>query len=104
MELGTAIDGVQHYITARMCWLGCQNRRITGQQIDRLNRYFPVEPEEGGVMTESMKDFCLGMTEQELDLTFQDKWDSLFKQIYKDGVYYQVCLDNGVAVDLYAVI
>jgi hypothetical protein len=83
---------------------GSRCRSRTSQRINRENRYFPVEPEEGGVMTESMKDFCLGMTEQELDLTFQDKWDSLFKQIYKDGVYYQVCLDNGVAVDLYAVI
>lgn len=55
-------------------------------------------------MTESMKGFCLGMTEQELDLTFQDKWDWTLKQIYNDGVYYQVCLDNDVVVDLYAVI
>lgn len=54
-------------------------------------------------MLKSLKDFCLGMTEQELDLTFQDKWDSLTKQIYKDGTYYQLCFDNGVAVDLYAV-
>ena len=54
-------------------------------------------------MFKSLKDFCLGMTEDELDLTFQDKWDSLSKQIYKDGVYYQVCFDNGVVVDLYMV-
>lgn len=54
-------------------------------------------------MVESMKDFCLGMTEHELDLIFQDKWDSLSKQIYKDRVYYQLCFDNGVVVDLYMV-
>ena len=52
-------------------------------------------------MEGSLKSFCLGMTEHELDATFQDKWDSLSKQIYKDGVYYQLCIDNGVVVDLF---
>lgn len=54
-------------------------------------------------MVESIKDFCLGKTEQELDAIFQDKWDSLSKQIYNAGTYYQLCFDNGIAVDLYMV-
>lgn len=60
--------------------------------------------EEDGVTVESVKEFCLGMTEHGLDLTFQDKWDSLSKQIYNDGIYYQLCFDNGVVVDSYMII
>lgn len=54
-------------------------------------------------MIGSMKDFCLGMTEDDLKMTFQGQWEPLAKQIYKDGICYKPCLDNGIVVDLYEV-
>lgn len=54
-------------------------------------------------MPESLKDFCLGRTAQDIDLAFNADWDWASEQIYKDGVYYQLCFDNGVVVDLYMI-
>lgn len=52
-------------------------------------------------MPESLKDFCLGRTAQDIDLAFNADWDWASGQIYKDGVYYQLCFNNDVVVDLY---
>lgn len=52
----------------------------------------------------SMKELCMGWTEEDLDAWFMERWDSLSKQIRDAGVYYQMCLDNGVVVDVYAIL
>lgn len=54
-------------------------------------------------MPESLKDFCIGKTKREIDLIFNADWDLTSEQIYKDGVYYQLCFDNEVVIDLYMV-
>lgn len=51
----------------------------------------------------SMKELCMGWTEENLDTYFNADWDSVSKQVWKAGVYYQMCFDNGVVVDCYAV-
>lgn len=54
-------------------------------------------------MSENLKDFCIGKTVQEIEIIFKADWDCASEQIYKDGVYYQLCFDNDVVVDLYMV-
>lgn len=57
-----------------------------------------------GIAVKSMKEVCLGMTEEDLDAWFMDKWDSMSKQVWEAGTYYQMCIDNGVVVDVYAIL
>lgn len=57
----------------------------------------------------SVKDFCIGMTWDEIEDKFQSNCDILSRQIWHDGIYYQLLCDedvNGelIVVDVYAIL
>lgn len=55
----------------------------------------------------SVKDFLLGKKLKEIYCMFESKYNTVSKQLYYDGVYYQLLFDKGIdddyiVVDVYA--